>query len=140
MPLPRFIRHRDAHDYLGMDKNRFAQEVRPYLIEIPIGKQGLAYDRLDLDVWADNYKRCNGRPAKLKGENQWGENAHQGSTNATTSGISINKSEGSVEYARARDLIRSQQQKNTSAASSKSARTNSKRAPKGRGARQQQNT
>ena len=36
--------------YVGMDPNRFNDDVRPYLIEIPIGKQGVAFDRLDLDA------------------------------------------------------------------------------------------
>ena len=40
---PRIIRFRDAPFYLGMDRNRFNAEVRPYLTEVPIGKQG---DRL----------------------------------------------------------------------------------------------
>lgn len=59
--LPRFIRLKDASAYLGMDKNRFNREVRPKLIAIPIGTQGIAFDRLDLDEWASEYKRCNGR-------------------------------------------------------------------------------
>ena len=59
---PRLIRFRDASLYLGMDRNRFNAEVRPLITEIPIGKQGIAFDRLDLDQWADEYKRCNGRP------------------------------------------------------------------------------
>jgi hypothetical protein len=33
--LPRLIRLRDAPQYLGMDRNRFNAEVRPYLTEIP---------------------------------------------------------------------------------------------------------
>lgn len=41
MLQPRFVRFRDAPDYLGMDRNRFNAEVRPYLTEIPIGTQGL---------------------------------------------------------------------------------------------------
>jgi hypothetical protein len=49
--LPRFIRLRDAPSYLGMDKNRFNRDVRPRLSAIPIGTQGIAFDRLDLDVW-----------------------------------------------------------------------------------------
>lgn len=49
--LPRFIRYRDAPDYLGMDRNRFDAEVRPHLTEIPIGDRGIAFDRLDLDAW-----------------------------------------------------------------------------------------
>ncbi len=61
--LPRFVRLRDAPDYLGMDRNRFNRLVRPNLVDIPIGKQGIAFDRLDLDDWADQYKSRNGRPA-----------------------------------------------------------------------------
>ncbi len=60
---PRLIRLRDIPSYLGMDINRFNQEVRPHLMAIPIGKQGIAFDRLDLDQWVDHYKRCYGRPS-----------------------------------------------------------------------------
>jgi hypothetical protein len=62
--LPRFIRYRDAPGYLGVDRNRFDAEVRPYLIEIPIGDRGIAFDRYDLDSWADDYKNRNGRPSR----------------------------------------------------------------------------
>ena len=65
--LPRLIRLRDAPHYLGMDPNRFNAEVRPYLTEIPIGKQGIGFDRLDLDAWFEDYKSRNGRPGKRKG-------------------------------------------------------------------------
>ena len=37
---PRIVRFRDAPGYLGMDRNRFNAEVRPYLTELPIGTQG----------------------------------------------------------------------------------------------------
>jgi integrase len=50
---PRLLRFRDAPAYLGMDKNRFNREVRPSVAEIRIGVQGIAFDRLDLDKWAD---------------------------------------------------------------------------------------
>ena len=50
-----------------MDRNRFNREVRPYVTQIRIGIQGIAFDRLDLDVFADDYKRRNGRPG-AKGE------------------------------------------------------------------------
>ena len=53
---PRLIRLKNASKYLGMDKNRFNREVRPYLQELRIGKQGIAFDRLDLDQWVDQYK------------------------------------------------------------------------------------
>lgn len=62
--LPRFVRLRDAPEYLGMDRNRFNRIVRPHLVVIPIGKQGIAFDRLDLDEWADQYKSRNGRPVR----------------------------------------------------------------------------
>jgi hypothetical protein len=61
---PRFIRHRDAPGYLGMDKNRFNAECRPFQIEIKMGIQGIAFDRVDLDIWADEYKLRNGRQNK----------------------------------------------------------------------------
>jgi hypothetical protein len=63
--IPRFIRLRDAPHYLGMDKNRFNREVRPVLTNIPIGTQGVAFDRLELDAFAEDYVRRNGRPAAL---------------------------------------------------------------------------
>ena len=63
MQLPRFIRLKNAPAYLGMDRNRFNDEVRPKLITIPIGVQGIAFDRLDLDAWAEDYKQLKGRSA-----------------------------------------------------------------------------
>ena len=63
----RILRFRDAPRYLGMDRNRFNTEVRPHLTEIPIGKQGIGFDRLELDAWVDEYVARNGRPAKVKG-------------------------------------------------------------------------
>ncbi len=60
---PRVLRLRDAPRYLGMDRNRFNAEVRPYLTKIPIGRQGVAFDRLELDAWWEQYKSRNGRPA-----------------------------------------------------------------------------
>jgi len=59
--MPRLVRLREAPGYLGMDKNRFNKEVRPLLTEIPIGKQGVAFDRLELDRWVEHYISCNGR-------------------------------------------------------------------------------
>ncbi len=61
--LPRLVRLRDAPGYLGMDRNRFNREVRPQLTTIPIGRQGIAFDRLELDAWVDDYVSCNGSPA-----------------------------------------------------------------------------
>ena len=61
---PRVLRLRDAPQYLGMNRNLFNAEVRPFLTEIPIGRQGIAFDRLELDAWVDDYLSCNGRRPK----------------------------------------------------------------------------
>ena len=62
--LPRLVRLRDAPAYLGMDRNRFNREVRPHLTRIPIGQQGVAFDRLELDAWVEDYISRNGRRPK----------------------------------------------------------------------------
>jgi hypothetical protein len=91
---PRLIRLRDAPRYLGMDPNRFNAEVRPYLLEIPIGKQGIAFDRLDLDAWVDQYKDRNGRPGKRKGVGKpWDARKSLGSSRDKGHGISTRLSE-----------------------------------------------
>jgi hypothetical protein len=51
--LPRLIRLRDAAFYLGMDKNRFNCVVRPHVTQVRIGVQGIAFDRRELDRFAD---------------------------------------------------------------------------------------
>jgi hypothetical protein len=61
---------RDAPAYLGMDRNRFNTEVRPGLTAVPIGAQGIAFDRLELDAWVDDYVVRNGRPGR-KGVTSW---------------------------------------------------------------------
>ena len=91
--LPRLLRLRDAPFYLGMDRNRFNAEVRPYMTEIPIGEQGIAFDRLELDDWVEQYKLCNGRPASnLRGNTLWDANEARGLGIVAGSGISKNRS------------------------------------------------
>lgn len=51
-----------------MDKNRLNREVRPYITEIRIGTQGITFDRLELDAFAEQYKNYNGRPGSKIGE------------------------------------------------------------------------
>jgi hypothetical protein len=101
MITPRFIRLKDAAHYLGMDKNRFNAEVRPTLIEIPIGNLGIAFDRVDLDDWAVDYKHRNGRPGKFKGTALWDEKVHPDSMNAKGSGTLISKSKDTADFAKA---------------------------------------
>lgn len=42
--LPRLLRLRDAPFYVGMDRNRFNNEVHPNITKIPIGEQSIAFD------------------------------------------------------------------------------------------------
>ena len=111
--LPRLIRLRDAPRYLGMDPNRFNVEVRPYLIEIPVGKQRVAFDRLDPDAWVDQYKDRNGRPGKaVGGKPPWDGKFHQDSENVVKSGTSGRQSE-IIEYEKARERAISLKQRDT---------------------------
>jgi hypothetical protein len=110
MMQPRLIRLRDAPTYLGIDRNRFNAEVRPTLIEIPIGQHGIAFDRLDLDAWVDHYKSCNGRPAQQ--ESVWELKECQVSSNGVIPGTLTKKSTES-EFAKALALVNSKKQKNT---------------------------
>jgi hypothetical protein len=86
MELPRFIRLRDAPTYLGMDRNKFNRDVRPTLVEIPLGGHGIAFDRLDLDAWADHHKQRNGRPGQRS--SVWDINECQDSPCVAMSGTS----------------------------------------------------
>ena len=111
--LPRLIRLKDAPAYLGMDRNRFNSEVRPLLVEIPIGEQGIAFDRLDLDAWVDEYKSSNGRPGKKGGEKIWDARKRQVSSKEKESGTSTNGSEA-IEFARALEQAGSVKRKDSS--------------------------
>lgn len=111
-PLPRVIRFRDAPAYLGMDRNRFNAEVRPYLTEVPIGTQGIGFDRLDLDAWFEDYKSCNGRPTR-KGGSSWDANEFPASLSEANTGMSTNASAGG-EFAKALEQIASKKRSDTS--------------------------
>jgi predicted DNA-binding transcriptional regulator AlpA len=109
---PRIIRFRDAPLYLGMDRNRFNAEVRPYVTEVPIGKQGVGFDRLELDAWLDDYIARNGRPAQ-KGIQRWDANRYPASSGEAGCGTSISGSKGG-EFAKALDQLASRKRSNNS--------------------------
>lgn len=52
---PRILRAYQAPGYLGMCRDVFNKTVRPYVREFPIGQQGVGFDRIELDQWADVY-------------------------------------------------------------------------------------
>jgi len=103
--LPRLVRFRDAPAYLGMDRNRFNAEVRPFLTKIPIGQQGIAFDRLELDAWVEDYVSRNGRrPKAQKPEDDTCQNVTEcrGSAKKAGSGklksaVAMQREDGSVK-------------------------------------------
>src|SRR6185312_3670372 len=106
-PPPRFIRLRDAPTYLGMDKNRFNREVRPSVFTLRIGIQGIAFDRVDLDAWADDYKSRNGcHAARSHRSKSWEPRKCQASPSAVEPGTSIKCSEERA-FAKALEQARS---------------------------------
>jgi hypothetical protein len=115
--LPRVLRAKDAPFYLGMDRNRFNKEVKPYLVAIPIGTQGIGYDRFDLDAWLEDYKQRNGQPGAhcQKGDVQWEKECRgytAGRTGQAVRGISTKSSEES-EFARVVTLAMKKRRKGT---------------------------
>ena len=97
---PRLIRLRDAPDFFGMDKNRFNAEIRPRLTEIRIGRQGRAFDRLEMEAAADQYKQLNGfRPPAES----------PGSRTAAGKHESVRASRRSLPSVRDRNFVRSLQ-------------------------------
>ncbi|MCX7092037.1 MAG: hypothetical protein NTY50_01110 [Methylobacter sp.] len=98
--LPRIIRIKDAPFYLGMDKNRFNTEVRPSLTEMKIGTQGIAFDRIELDAWADDYMLRIGTSNKQKQEQKTWQRKSPASSKGTTVGTST-KSSAADAFAKA---------------------------------------
>jgi len=109
---PRFIRARDAHGYCGMARTLFNDTIRPKITVIPIGKQGIAFDRLEIDAALDEYKQCNGRPAEEGGRTTWVERKHPACPKGTTSGKST-RSSTEDDFAKALDLATSKTPKGT---------------------------
>ena len=101
---PRFIRASAAPAYLGMCREEFKNTVRPHVREFPIGKQGVAFDRHELDQWADAYVEAmaiekqtdqdNNPPRSgRQGAKQWREKQCRASTRGTGFGTSTKSSE-----------------------------------------------
>ncbi len=98
--LPRLLRPAQAAAYLGVGATIFERDVRPYLIEIPMGAGGVAFDRLDLDAWADEHKARTGRPAE-KGAQTMGRSRTSGIVTDAGGNRIINKvHQGMRIYAR----------------------------------------
>ncbi len=110
---PRIIRLKDAPGYLGMDKNKFNELVRPFVTEIRYGSMSVGFDRLDLDRWADEYMCRNGRPGKQKGGNKpWPGKRSQGSSSVVRHGTLRSDSE-EAEFEKAVEQAISKKRNNT---------------------------
>jgi hypothetical protein len=109
--LPRLVRFRDAPAYLGMDRNRFNREVRPFLTRIPIGQQGIAFDRLELDAWVEDYISRNGRPAKRS--ETWDAKNHLASRKEVEFGGSTRESRDTEEWQKAVAQLSSRRRNST---------------------------
>jgi len=107
--LPRLIRLRDAPYFFGMDKNRFNREVRPFLTEIRVGKQSVAFDRLEMEAAAEDYKARNGRPAAERSK-PWDNQRRRVSSSVVGCGTSIRSSE-EQEFAKALARVTGEVQK-----------------------------
>ena len=105
---PRFIRLRDAPRYFGMDKNLFNRAIRPRLTVIQIGVQGRAFDRLEMDLAAEEYKRRNGVPVapSTRRKPSWEIKERQVSPSVEGSGTSISSTE-ELAFAKALELAKS---------------------------------
>jgi hypothetical protein len=109
--LPRYIRVRDAPAYMSMARDVFNRDVRPYLTEIPVGIQGKAFDRLELDAWADHHKERYGRqPRKNYGDDTCGNREEKCRASASGEASGRLKSGASTHQAgglgRARELLK----------------------------------
>lgn len=121
---PRWIQAGRAGAYLSMNRNRFNAEVCPHLTEIPIGQRGIAFDRLELDAWADRYMARNGRSAPKKEERVCLVDESQGSRKRhspmdASSGRSTRESKATAAFARALELAKSRTRKPSSSSGSR---------------------
>jgi hypothetical protein len=119
----------EALAYLGMCRSVFNETVRPYVREVPIGKQGIAFDRVELDQWADAYlaahsidkksipiddmRRSERRHSDTGAKKLWHAKQSAASRYEAMSGTSTRLSKGN-EFTKALELVRGKKQNATS--------------------------
>src|SRR5690606_35268776 len=100
--VPRILRAMAAPAYVGMCRAQFNETVRPHLREIPIGKQGIGFDRLEIDAFIDAYMNQHAIDKGPAGEDdvarsgrqggkKWREKPSQVSTKGMASGTSTDR-------------------------------------------------
>jgi hypothetical protein len=109
--------------YLGMYRDEFNKTVRPNVREFPIGKQGIGFDRIELDQWADAYiesmaiekaaNQDNNQPRSgRQGASKWREKQSPASTRGTEFGTSTKSSEVS-DFRKALDQAKGRKRSST---------------------------
>jgi hypothetical protein len=101
-----------------MNRNLFNADVRPFLTEVRIGRQGVAFDRLELDAWWEQYKSRNERrPKASKPEDDKCQNVTECRGSATEAGSGTLKSAAAMHQEdgseKARGYLRALRQSNT---------------------------
>lgn len=114
---PRLIRVQQAAAYCGMKYDMFCKLARPHLTEVPLGT-GIAFDRLELDRWVDDYMARYGRRPQTKGDETWQHEEPADSSCEATPGTSKRRASGRPEagFAAALEQVISNKQKRNSAA------------------------
>lgn len=64
---PRILRMSVAPAYFGMSVRVFNQEVRPFITEIRIGRQGVGFLRKELDQWVNRRVEAAATDARTQG-------------------------------------------------------------------------
>ena len=115
-PPARYIRMGKAPAYLGMSRAVFNETARPHLTEIPIGKQGVAFDRVEMDEFATAYRDAqkidksgaagndssrSERRHSLGATKLWGKKQSQAFSSGKASGTSISRSATLDAFAKA---------------------------------------
>lgn len=85
---PRIIRAGSAYRYCGMGRELFNEEIRPFVREIPIGQQGIGFDRLELDAALDEYIARRGHAPAQKWSDTSCRKTAMASASVAGSGIS----------------------------------------------------
>ena len=102
--LPRLLRPPQAHAYLGMSRTAFDKNVRPYIKETKIGTRGVAFDRLELDRWAEQQNDSDLNSTMIsthRGKKCQRKAVSRVSSKGATFGISISRSQDMAAFAAA---------------------------------------
>ena len=106
---PRILRVGQAIKYSGLSRPLFKEHIRPKCGEITIGKQGIGFEKVEIDKALDDYiARYGCAPKEEQETSECKKEKQQDSSSTGTSGISTN---GLAESAFARAAKRATNKK-----------------------------